>query len=173
MPEPREHADDRGSIESILRNIPGFRGYLEKEYRRQSDGLARNWLADRLEEGKIGLDNWGRLLVDAGHIDALPQIDRLRSRTDKVISRIKGAVHGYSGFFDLVQVDEDLLDSVYEHDISTISEVDDFVESVQSHVDVGESPAQALSELLGQLDAIEKRIDERGEILAGLGPDRL
>ena len=39
MPEPRAHMEHRGFRESILRHIPGFRGYLEKEYRRDSDAL--------------------------------------------------------------------------------------------------------------------------------------
>ena len=42
-------------MESILRKIPGFRGYLEKEYRRESDHLARTWLADRVGQCKTGL----------------------------------------------------------------------------------------------------------------------
>ncbi len=41
MFEPERHAEKRNFVESILRHIPGFRGYLEKEYRRDSDYLAR------------------------------------------------------------------------------------------------------------------------------------
>ena len=36
-------------VETILRYIPGFRGYLEKEYRRDADALQRQWLTDRLK----------------------------------------------------------------------------------------------------------------------------
>ena len=167
--DPTQHADKRGAIESILRNIPGFRGYLEKEYRRESDALARAWLADQLEQGKRALDNWGRMLVDAGQIDALPQIDRIRSRADKVVSRLKGAMHGYSGFFDFVEVDEHRLDDIYDHDLSTITEVDAFVESVKSAAGSDQSPLAAVSEILSQLDAIEQKIDERNNLLKGLG----
>ncbi len=169
MIDPRQHAEGRGAIETILRNVPGFRGYLEKEYRRESDALARAWLVDQLDLGKRALDNWGRALVDAGQIDALPQIDRVRSRTDKVMSRIKGAVHGYSGFFDFVKVDEELLDDVYEHDLSTITEVDAFVEAVKSAAESGESPLAAMAEMLSRLDALEQKWDERSNLLNGLG----
>jgi hypothetical protein len=171
VPDPRQHAQGRGIIESILRWIPGFRGYLEKEYRRESDALARTWLADELEKGKKTLDNWGRTLVDAGQIDALPQIDRVRSKIDKVLARIKGAVHGYSGFFDFVQVNEDLLDDIYDHDMSTIAEVNSFVQAVNALSASGQSPATAVSDLMGKLDAIERQMDERSNMLAGLGPD--
>jgi hypothetical protein len=168
VPDPRDHAEERGYIESILRNIPGFRGYLEKEYRRDSDALAREWLADQLEKGKKALDNWGRELVDAGQIDALPQIDRVRGRTDKVLARIRGAVQGYSGFFDLVQVDEQRLDEVYEHDMDSIKDVRAFNEGVSAAAGSGRSPSDTAADLLGLLDQIEKRLDERGELLSGL-----
>ena len=74
MPEPREHTEQRNWIESILRHIPGFHGYLEKEYRREADELQREWLADRLQRSKRAVDNLARPLADAGQIDALPQI---------------------------------------------------------------------------------------------------
>ena len=70
MPEPRQHTQSRGWIESILRRIPGFKGYLEKEYRRDSDSLQRTWLADRLQRSKRALDTYSRTLVDAGKLDA-------------------------------------------------------------------------------------------------------
>ena len=124
MPEPKEHMEDRNWIESILRYIPGFRGYLEKENRRESDDLQRDWLADRLQRSKRALDDLGRMLADAAQIDVLPQVDRLRGRIDKLIGRIRGAMQGYSGFFDLVRVREDLLDRVYEHDVALMKQVD-------------------------------------------------
>ncbi len=90
MPEPREHTINRNLVESVLRYIPGFRGYLEKEYRRASDDLQRVWLADRLQRSKRAIDELTRPLVDAGQIDLLPQVDRLRGRLDKLIGRIRG-----------------------------------------------------------------------------------
>ena len=115
MPDPKEHAENRGAVETILRFVPGFRGYLEKEYRRESDRLARAWLAEKLQRAKSGLDNFSRTQVDAGRIDALPQCNRVRGRLDRLIARLSGGVPGYSGFFDFVQVDEDVLDDVYDH----------------------------------------------------------
>src|SRR5258708_13212146 len=52
MPEPRQHTENRGAIEEFLRRIPGFKGYLEKQYRRDTDALQRQWLAARLVHGK-------------------------------------------------------------------------------------------------------------------------
>jgi hypothetical protein len=131
MPEPKKHAENRGWIESVLRRIPGFRGYLEKEYRRESDDLQRDWLADRLQRSKRGLDAFARQLADAGQIDDLPQLDRLRAKLDRVIGRIRGAMQGYSGFFDLVQIDEAALDRIYEHDLALMEQVAKLADEIE------------------------------------------
>ena len=124
MPQPKDHAVDRNLIETVLRHIPGFRGYLEKEYRRESDELQREWLADKLQRSKRSVDELARQLVDAAEVDAIPPIDRLRVRLDRLLGRIRGAMQGYSGFFDLVRVDESLLEEVYAHDASLDELVD-------------------------------------------------
>lgn len=168
MPEPRDHTKDRGWIESILRKIPGFKGYLEKEYRRDSDALQRDWLAGRLERGKRALDTYGRTLVDAGKLDALIHIDRVKKRIDQSIGRIRGAMQGYSGFFDLVQVDEARLDKLYEQDIAMMDSVDTLsaaLEKLEHATAETPFPAAALNEQLG---AVELAIDRRGEVLKGL-----
>lgn len=168
MPEPREHAEHRGFIETILRYVPGFRGYLEKEYRRESDDLQRDWLADRLERSKRAIDALSRPLADAGQIDLLPQVDRVRGRLDKLIGRIRGAVHGYSGFFDLVQVDEELLDRVYEHDAALVQEVDAVAEAVERLPEQQQKLAALLPDLLRQTDELERLWDVREDMLKGL-----
>src|SRR5207244_13137106 len=106
MPEPKVHTTQRGAMESLLRSLPGFKGYREREDRRDSDKLQRDWLADRLQRSKRSIDEVIVRLTDAGQLDVLPVCDRLRVRLDKLISRIRGAMRGYSGFFDLVKVDE-------------------------------------------------------------------
>jgi len=166
MPEPRDHTEDRNWIETILRYIPGFRGYLEKEYRRESDDLQRDWLADRLQRSKREIDNLSRPLADAGQIDLLPQVDRLRGRLDKLIGRIRGAMQGYSGFFDLVRVREELLDRVYEHDAALVQKVDALSAAVEELPD--QELATALPDLLRQCDELEERWDEREDMLKGL-----
>ena len=168
MPEPSEHAKHRNLIESVLRYIPGFRGYLEKEYRRESDELQRRWLADRLQRSKRAIDQLTRPLADAGQIDALPQIDRLRGRLDKLIFRIQGAMQGYSGFFDLVRVREDLLDRVYEHDVALMHDVDALARAVEELPGRPEQIAAGVPDLFGRIDKLESQWDLREDMLKGL-----
>jgi hypothetical protein len=165
---PSSHSEQRGIIESALRYIPGFRGYLEKNYRRESDYLARTWLADRLRDAKSALDSCMHGLVDQGRIDELPQFERLRTRLDGLISKMRGDVRGYSGFFDYVQIDEELLDQVYNHDVSLFDDVDRFTAAAEQ-LAASSSESVSATELLGQIDRIAQNYSRRGDLLKGLG----
>ena len=127
MPEPRHYVQHRNSLMMLVGWIPGFHGYLEREYRRDSDALQRTWLADRLQRSKRAMDAVALKLADAGKLTVLPQCDRLRAKTDELIARIRGAWEGYTGVFDLVKVDQALLDQVYDHDVALMHAVDEFV----------------------------------------------
>ena len=168
MPEPEDHAAKRNLIESVLRYIPGFRGYLEKEYRRESDELQRDWLADRLQRAKRAVDELSRPLADAGNIDLLPKIDRMRGSLDKLIARIRGAMQGYSGFFDLVRVDEKLLDRIYEHDVALMRQIDTLGETIEGLPEKQDRIAPVVSDLLEQISALQRRWDLREDMLKGL-----
>ncbi len=168
MVDPAQHADSRNLVESILRYIPGFRGYLEKEYRRQSDDLARDFAGQELQRCKTSLDKYQRTLLDGGNIDALPLCERLRGRLDTLQSKLQGAVQGYSGFFDFVRVDEKMLDEVYEHDLTIIQDVRSLSEAVEQLPNLKAEPAEAVANVENRLDALARRVDRRSEILQGL-----
>jgi DNA-binding transcriptional ArsR family regulator len=169
MMDPIDHTRNRGGLEDLLRKIPGFRGYLEKEARRDSDHLQRTMLADRLQLAKSALDRHARRLVDAGQLATLPKLEQVRARLDKVQNRLRGAVRGYSGFFDLVQVDEAVLDRVYEHDATLVDDVDAFVQGVETwNDDQSDSQTATLEGWLAELARLDRLMDERSRILEGL-----
>lgn len=168
MPEPREHTEHRNWIETVLRHIPGFRGYLEKEYRRDSDDLQRQWLTGRLRRSKRALDEVSRPLADAGHIDLLPQVDRLRGKLDRLIGRIGGAMEGYSGFFDLVRIDEAVLDRVYEHDVKAMDRIDQLAEAVEGLAAQPDRLGAMLPDLFARVEEAQRHWDRREDILKGL-----
>ncbi len=168
MPEPKEHAERRGRWEEILKHIPGFKGYLEKENRRESDALQRAWLGDRLQRGKRGLETLTRKLADRMQFDLLPECDRLRGRIDALIGRVKGAMHGYSGIFDLVRIDEAVLDKVYEYDLSLAGKVDAAGDLLEQLAADPADAAQRLADVFEQIDRLQLAWDAREDILKGL-----
>lgn len=170
MVDPSRHADSRNLVESILRHIPGFKGYLEKEYRRDSDHLARTHLGDQLRKCKSKLDNYQRALVESAQLDELPKCERLRTRIDTLESRIRGAVRGYSGFFDFVRVNEALLDEVYDQDMALLDDVAGLLDAT-GQLSTGETAKVTVDDLLTRIEELHRRFDGRSALLEGLGAE--
>ncbi len=168
MPDPKQHADQRGWIETILRYIPGFRGYLEKEYRRESDALARSHIATRLATSKRGVTQYQRELLDLGRLDDLTALERVVTSLDTLVNRIQGDVRGYSGFFDFVKIDEAVLDRIYEHDMQLISDVEALVKQTEALTPVSAEPRQAAAQLQRQVEGLGEKYGLRTKILTGL-----
>lgn len=166
MVDPSQHADKRGFVESILRYIPGFHGYLEKDYRQESDHLAREWLADRLDQGKHAVDSHMLELVNAGQLDQLTNYERVKTKLDGLVNRIRGAVRGYSGFFDFVRVDEQLLDRVYEHDMGLMKDVEALVGIMER---LATEPEVTAKDLTQRVEQIDQKFTERSNMLNGIG----
>ena len=76
-------------------------------------------------------------------------------------------MQGYSGFFDLVRIDEDVLDRVYEHDVALMGEVDALGQAIEQ-IPSKENTAELLAELLRRSDELDKHWDLREDMLAGL-----
>lgn len=168
MPEPKSHAEKRPGLEELARHIPGFKGYLEKSYRRESDALTRAMLADRLDQAKRSLDGFGRKLVDAKRLTELSHCDRLRTALDRAMSRIRGAMQGYSGVFDLVKVDEAVLDRVYAHDLGLIDEVDSIGSAIKQLDAKSDALPDAIDGILQKVEALDQAWNQRTEILQGV-----
>jgi len=168
MPDPHQHADSRGWIESILRYIPGFSGYLEKGYRRESDELARKWLADQLDEGKRGVDELVNVLTSQGRLADLNPCQSLHTQIDLIVGKLRSAPAGYSGFFDFVQVDETQLEKVYSIDMGLVEKVRQARLKLASLADRSDEVNLAVREVTGMLELIRSSFAQRGEILSGL-----
>ncbi|MDA7951836.1 MAG: hypothetical protein MPJ24_10155 [Pirellulaceae bacterium] len=168
MPDPANHAENRNIVESVLRYIPGFRGYLEKEYRRESDSLLRAFMVEKLEQAKSLIDQSLQELVDLGQLSALPKAERLRTKIDRLRGKISGAMGGYSGFFDFVRVGEEELSSIYDHDQKVVEGIGVFHSQVREMTRSPDHLIEALSSLHRSIEELERQFEGRRAILVGL-----
>lgn len=159
----------QNALERLMNSIPGFKGYREKDLRRDADRLQREHLSLRLEQGKKALNRVSADLTRGGDLDVINDVETARKRLDKVVNRIRYAERGYSGFFDAVKVDETVLGRIYQFDMGLVEDVD----GVWSAASAAEaSPiAQArpaLQDLIGRIDALDARLSERENVLRGV-----
>lgn len=168
MPDPQKHADERNWFESLLQKIPGFRGYLDKQYRRESDQLTRKWMAERLERSKPAINDYSLRLTEAGKLAELAPCEKLRSRMDKVIGRFRSAPAGYSGMFDFVKVREDRLDAVYRYDAGLMEVVEKVATRVETLKHSQEDSSLVVPTLIDLIDELDRQFDQRADLLNGL-----
>ncbi|AET32244.1 hypothetical protein [Pyrobaculum ferrireducens] len=163
---------EKNLLERIASYIPGYAGYKQKEIRRETDALVRRHVASILSSAASQLVlSPSEARAVAASPDARFLWDTARALLDKVTQKIDKAPHGYAGFFDLAKVDESVLEQVYQHDLALVEEakkVADQVAVLKSQPPGSQQWADALRQLLAQLQSLDAKIDERIKILKAI-----
>ena len=156
--------------ERILAELPGFRGYKEKELRRESDKLIRNHLYQKLAQARTNFKTVFQKMSDRRQLDVLTDMDRLVAKFDRVTERVNHASYGYSGFFDVVKIQEEALDRMIDFDNQLIDQVN----SIASEVDAFRSEVSKqkfdkakdrVQNLTDTLETFDETLDKREEVI--------
>ena len=164
---------ERTLFERILGELPGFRGYKEKELRRETDKLVRNHIYRKLSEARKDAKEVFQKLSDQRLHEVLTEMDRLVMVFDRVTEKINHASYGYAGFFNVLKVQEEKLDKMIAFDNELIGQVQEILDSTA--VFKGEvikrefkKAREHIQELRDSLESLEEKFDERGEIILGV-----
>ena len=96
--------------------IPGFRGYIERQNRRDADKILRDTVARRFEEHYQRASHLQTDLVSAGEIEFVDDMEKAVIKLRTFIDKISTAPRGYSGMFDAVKINEKELEAIYQFD---------------------------------------------------------
>jgi hypothetical protein len=157
----------QNALEQIMNAIPGFRGYREKELRRDSDRAQREHLAQVLGGNKKVLDDVAAGATRSGSFDLINDVEKAKKRLDRVANRLLYADRGYSGFFDTVKVDEAMLARVYQFDMSLLQGVEAVGAAAAAAV-AGPDQRSGLLQMIAQLDGMDRALSDREAVLAGI-----
>lgn len=166
-------SDQMRLSERIFAALPGFRGYKEKELRRESDKLIRNHLYLKISQARNDLKTVFQKLSDRRSFDVLTDMDRLVARFDRVSEKVNHASYGYSGFFDVVKIEEGALDRMIAFDSQLVDSADKIVTEVSTfksevskqQFDNAKEHVQTLSD---SLEDFEENFDKRQEVILGV-----
>jgi len=159
--------------ERIAAALPGFRGYKEKELRRESDKLVRNHLAQKLSKGKDNVRSISQKIADKRYLDTLTDVDRLVAKMDRITEKINHASYGYSGFFDIVKIKEENLDRMIAYDNQLIESVNALTESIdalKTQLLGGDytNLKDKIQVITGKFEMLENTFDKRQEVIVGV-----
>jgi hypothetical protein len=157
-----------GGFEALVAKVPGYKGYKEKEQRREADKLLRIQLAGKLDEQRKRLAEIQVQLISGVQIEFVDDAERAVMKLQLLIDRIKSASYGYAGLFDAVKVKEDELDRLYEFDNQLVDEVDQIaagIDKVTSAVMAGNGIGVALAELILTVEQANLTFNHRREAI--------
>lgn len=154
-------------LEGLVKNLPGYKGYKEKEVRREADKLLRVKIARAIEEQRQRLNGLLVTLTNAGRLDVLLPLDRALMRLQLLIDRVKTASYGYAGLFDAVKVREAELEALYNFDATLLENADrvkaliDAIAAAEKDEDV----VKAANTLLTALEEINTTFSKRQDVI--------
>jgi hypothetical protein len=159
--------------ERILAELPGFRGYKEKELRRESDRLLRNHIYRRLMGARKDLKDVFQRLSERRLHEVLSDMDRFLMRFARVSEKINHASYGYAGFFNVLKVEEEKLDKMIAFDSELLSHVEKIVKETDVFKDEVmkekfENVRDHIRTLNSSLESLEEKFDERQEVILGV-----
>lgn len=161
-----------GGLESLVAKIPGYKGYKDKELRREADKLLRTEIASRFDDQRKRLTELQMQLVSQAKLEFLDDLDRALTKLQLLIDRINTASYGYAGLFDAVKVKEEQLDALYEFDNQMLDFVDEVaakVDQVASAISVEEGIGAAITDLVEVLNEANMTYGHREEAILRAG----
>jgi len=144
--------DQRGGFAKLLSKIPGFKGYMEKETRRDADKVVRDVVAAKFTDQLDRLTELQTDMLSNGGFEYVDDVEQSAVKLRLFIDRVKTAPRGYAGVFDAVQVKEEQLDQLYNFDYQLLSEADNLAAAIdQCRMALGVMPAPPPAEVAASI----------------------
>ena len=116
-------------LDKIGTLIPGYKGYVERDGRRNCDKQLRSILSLKLFECENILVNRINEAITNSNKPLMRKVEDYRKSIDTTQSKINYAPYGESGFFSDEQIKEDELMKIYHFDLE-MAEVVDQIENI-------------------------------------------
>jgi len=162
--------EDMDPFKKILIKVPGFGGYIERQKRRDSDKLIREYLFDQFRALESRVSRMQRDFISQGEIKYVDDLEATAIKLRTFADRIKTAARGYSGLFDAVNVNEAELTQIYEYDASLldlVDEVEHAIDNVESSVGTDGLPA-SIRHLETKAGDCVQAFNDRENVILGL-----
>ena len=158
-------------LQQLMKRIPGFEGYLDREQRRKADSVHREYLTKLLSNKKATIQEIAESLLESGELTYMDSMNSLTNTVDKVTNRIRAAGSSGGNFFAMVDVDTELLDRIYEYDLALLGEIealDEKLTTLRQACETADNVKLAINGVKGVLGGIDASLDGREKLLKGL-----
>jgi hypothetical protein len=160
---------DMDPFKKILEKIPGFKGYIDRQARRDSDKLLRDTVFRRFRELESRVSEVQREFIGSGELMYVDDLEAAAVRLRTFADRVRTAPRGYSSLFEAVKINEEELAKLYEYDAALLGMSDTVsraIDNVQASVGTDGLKA-ALRNLESTARQCIEAYDRREEVVAG------
>lgn len=157
-----------GALERLLKGLPGIRGYVDKELRRDADKRLRMLIANQLDEQKQALLDIQKTLLKNGGLTWLDDVDEAVRKLQILVDRVKTASYGYAGLFDAVRIQEEQLDALHKFDVALagrIVAVENAVKAVATAVTSKENIQTSIDQVTSVIAELNTMFGKRNEAI--------
>lgn len=161
----------RGSLESLVAKIPGFRGYQEGAARRQADTMIRDHIAGEVDELVRKFTRLEKRILDSGGLRYMSKTREAKSKIQAYRDRIKTAPPKWSGMFAQVKVTNEDLEKIYAFDEAQMRYVDDMavkIEAIENALKADVDIEDALYDLEDKAAEANEAFQMRDDVLLQL-----
>ncbi len=152
-------------LTKIASFIPGYKGYADKEARRDSDKLLRAAIVKELGDAKPKIDQTTSDYMRSGRIAHVEKLGQIKRKLENASTLIRVAPQGYSGLFDTLQVKAEDLDKLYRHDLG-VQEKAAQVAGLVAGLGAAKDPAGAIAAVITALEELEALVRQRDLVIA-------
>jgi hypothetical protein len=152
--------------------LPGYKGYKERENGRNTDKQLREYLSNRLKEGRSRYDDIKTHIADRGNLDLLKPAEKVTQTLSLVIDRLRYANYGFTGrWFGQDKIDAERLENVLAFDRQLAEGVEKAVGDIASLelLDDDAAISSALKNLARDIREMDEALNRREEILRAVG----
>ena len=160
-----------GALEQLEMKVPGFKGYKEKELRRQSDRVLREVLTRQFQEQKNRLGEAQSAMLASGHIAGMSRLETANLKLNLFIDHLKTGASGYAGLFDAIKIKEPQLDRVYAFDQQLSAGVDKLkgiIDQIGTMSAQGTDPGPVVNGLVAAVEELNTTWNHRVDAMQGL-----
>jgi hypothetical protein len=111
--------------------IPGYRGYAEREGRRQCDKLLREKIVSVLEQCEATISARIDESVKSRNPEKAKLFEDNRKRLNTLTAKMKFSPYGASAFFSNSQIKEPELEQIYKKDLEILERVNSFKQAIE------------------------------------------
>jgi hypothetical protein len=116
--------------------IPGYKGYAERNNRRQSEKLLRDKLCLAIGSCEKEMSAKIAKAIKIKEYPAIQDLEECRKKLNTLSDKIQYAPYGESTFFSNEQLKEDELLMIYQRDLALLEQANDFKKAIPD-LDVG------------------------------------